>query len=82
MLPRSGPTRKFWTGPKFSPTCPTTEISPQVAQRIKNDIILCISKYINIDEKELEVELTQMGEPGQAKTALVANIPILGVKKK
>jgi septum formation topological specificity factor MinE len=50
--------------------------------RIKNDIIACISRYIDIDENALEIELTRLGEPGRAKAALVANIPILGVKKK
>jgi len=59
-----------------------TDISPQIAMRIKNDIIACISRYIDIDESALEIELTRLGEPGRAKAALVANIPILGVKKK
>ncbi|MFZ5974348.1 MAG: cell division topological specificity factor MinE [Bacillota bacterium] len=59
-----------------------TDISPQIALRIKNDVITCISRYIDIDEKALEIELTRLGEPGQARAALVANIPILGVKKK
>lgn len=59
-----------------------TDISPQIAQKIKNDMIACISRYIDIDESALEIELTRLGEPGRAKAALVANIPILGVKKK
>lgn len=58
-----------------------SDISPQIAQQIKNDIIACISRYIDIDEKSLEVELTRIGEAGAARTALVANVPILGVKK-
>jgi len=59
-----------------------TDISPQMAMRIKNDIIACISRYIDIDESALEIELTRLNEPNRAKAALVANIPILGVKKK
>lgn len=59
-----------------------TDISPQIAERIKNDMIACISRYIDIDEGALEVELTRLAESGPAKAALVANIPILGVKKE
>lgn len=53
------------------------DISPQLLQHLKNDIIEVISKYMEIDENELEVNL----ERSDKQVALVANIPVKKVKR-
>ncbi len=50
-------------------------ISPSVMEKIKEDIIKSISKYVDIDVERLNLEMAEVEENGR-KTALVANIPI------
>lgn len=57
-----------------------TAISPQIAKMIRKDVIKSISKYIEIDESKLEIELTCLKDEGKTKAAIIANIPIVGVK--
>ena len=58
--------------------------SPEVMEKIKNDIIAVISKYIEIDQDGLDIKITQT----QSETnngivpALYANIPIRDLKTK
>lgn len=54
--------------------------SPEVMEQIKNEIIQVISKYINIDSEELDIKITQSNESGAEGPAIVANIPIKGMK--
>lgn len=54
-----------------------SDISPQLLQHLKNDIVGVISKYMEIDEDELEVNL----ERSDKQVALVANIPVKKVKR-
>lgn len=52
--------------------------SPEVMEKIKNDIIGVISKYMEIDAEGLDIQITQTeSEGGNGKVpALYANIPI------
>lgn len=52
-------------------------LSPQVVEALKEDLITVIKKYMEIDQSSLEVSLNN----SDGTVALVANIPILGVKK-
>lgn len=52
-------------------------VSPQLLQALKNDLITVISKYMEIDEKALEVNL----DGDDTQVALVANIPVKRMKR-
>lgn len=52
-------------------------VSPHLLESLKNDLIRVISDYMDIDTDALEVSLTQENDA----VALVANIPILRVKR-
>lgn len=52
-------------------------ISPQMLESLKLDLIHVISNYMVIDEKNLEVNLDSSGNT----VALVANIPVKGMKR-
>jgi len=53
------------------------DISPQLLQLLKNEIVAVISKYMEIDDKGLEVSLEHVDK----QVALVANIPIRKMKR-
>ena len=51
-------------------------------ERIKNDIISVLSKYVDIETAELDFNITKApNEHGAMTPALCANIPIKGVKR-
>jgi len=52
-------------------------ISPQVLEAMREDLIKVISEYMEIDERALEVSLNQ----DERTVALMANIPILRLKR-
>lgn len=52
-------------------------LSPKLLETLKNELIKVISNYIDIDEKALEVTL----ETGENQVALVASIPVRGMKR-
>jgi len=52
-------------------------ISPKVIDALKADMIQVISNYMDIDEEALEVNLDSKGNT----VALVANIPVKGMKR-
>ena len=54
-----------------------TSIPPHVIEALKGDLIKCISKYMEIDENNLDVSLDDSDDA----VALVANIPILKVRQ-
>lgn len=54
-----------------------TDISPQLMQDLKSDLIKVISNYMEIDESALEVSL----DSNENQIALVANIPVKGMKR-
>jgi len=52
-------------------------VSPQLMETLKNELIKVISNYMDIDEKALEVTL----ETNEDQVALVASIPVRGMKR-
>lgn len=54
-----------------------TSISPQLLETLKTELIQVISKHMEIDESTLEVSLDSSGNT----VALVANIPVKGMKR-
>jgi cell division topological specificity factor len=52
-------------------------VSPHLLEALKNDLINVISEYLDIDTTGLEVSLNHEND----SVALVANIPILRVKR-
>jgi cell division topological specificity factor len=56
--------------------------SPEVMEKIKNDIIAVISKYIEIDLEGLDIKIQQTPDGNNNGPALFANIPIKDMKSK
>lgn len=58
--------------------------SPELMERMKNDIMEVISKYIEYDAAELDLEIkqTDFENTGTLVPALYANIPIRNLKVK
>ena len=57
------------------------DLSPTLVQAIRRDLVQALSKYVEIDMSALEVDLTRItDDDGCCASALVANIPITGVK--
>ena len=56
----------------------------QVYKSIKNDIIKVISKYMEIDEEELDIQITKTESEDHRGMipVMVANIPIRDIKHK
>ncbi len=52
-----------------------SNISPSVMEKIREDIIKSISKYVDIDVESLNLEVAEVEDNGR-RAALVANIPI------
>lgn len=52
-------------------------VSPQFMEVLKDDMIRVISNYMEINEKEMEVSLTN----NKSSVALVANIPVNRMKR-
>lgn len=57
--------------------------STQVLEMLKTDIIRVISNYMEIDEEELDIQITkaESGEKGSSVPMLYANIPIKSMHK-
>ncbi len=53
-------------------------LSPGLLDKLKEDIVEVLSKYMEIDEQALEVNLDNSDE----SVALVANIPVKSVKRR
>lgn len=58
------------------------DCSPEMMERIKNEIIQVISKYMDIDTERLDIQITQTESEGSNGTvpALFANIPIKDIR--
>ncbi len=52
-------------------------VSPQFMESLKDDMIKVISNYMDINEQEMEVNLTT----SKSTVALVANIPVNRMKR-
>lgn len=59
--------------------------STQVLEMLKSDIIKVISNYMEIDEEELDIQITKTppgGEEAEGLPVLYANIPIKNMRKQ
>jgi cell division topological specificity factor len=54
-----------------------TDISPQLLENLRREMITVLTKYMDIDESKIEMDL---GQENNA-VALVANIPVLRIKR-
>ncbi|MGL6120759.1 MAG: cell division topological specificity factor MinE [Fusobacteriaceae bacterium] len=55
-------------------------IPPALMEKMRDEIIAVISKYVEIDSEQFNIEISSL-EDQDRKTALVANIPIKNLKK-
>lgn len=53
-------------------------LSPQLLQTLKDELISVISKYVEIDEQNMEVNFTQRNR----QSRLTADIPLVGARTK
>jgi cell division topological specificity factor len=54
-----------------------TDISPQLLENLRREMITVLTKYMDIDESKIEMDL---GQEDNA-VAFVANIPVLRIKR-
>ena len=54
-----------------------TDISPQLLENLRVEMISLLKKYMEIDESNIEINL----DHGSGSVALVANVPVLRVKR-
>lgn len=61
-----------------------SDLSPKLLEMMEKDIIRVISEYVDIDVDEMDIKVTRMKKDSSSSptSALVANIPILKVKRK
>jgi cell division topological specificity factor len=59
-----------------------SNVSPQFLEMVKSEIIKVIQNYMDIDEQALDIQLTKTNSDDGERIvpALVANIPIKGMK--
>jgi cell division topological specificity factor len=59
-----------------------SNVSPQFLEMVKSEIIKVIQNYMEIDEEALDIQLTKTNSDDGERVvpALVANIPIKGMK--
>jgi cell division topological specificity factor len=56
------------------------KLSPEILESIKEDILKVLSKYIEIDNGEIDVKMTTTEEIQGDTPALIASIPIKRMK--
>ncbi len=54
-----------------------SDISPEMMENLRKDIIEVIKNYVEIDENRIELDL----EKEDSSVALVANIPVMTVRR-
>ena len=57
-----------------------TKLSPELLESIKEDILAVLSKYVEIDNGEVDVKVTTTEEIQGDTPALIASIPIKRMK--
>lgn len=55
-------------------------LSPELLEHIKEDLLKVISSYVEIDCGDIDIRMTQMDEEQGSASALVASIPIRRMK--
>ena len=55
-----------------------TDLSPGVLEKLKDDLIEVISRYIEIDPNSVSIDMTQEGR----EQRLIADIPLRPVRRK
>lgn len=58
------------------------DLSPQLLDMIKSEILEVITKYVEIDSSDVEIALTRTSESDGNYPALIANIPIKKLRQK
>jgi cell division topological specificity factor len=57
------------------------DIAPEIIDKIRREILEVLSKYIEIESEDVEIAVTKSDDlEGDSGSALVANIPIKGLK--
>ena len=54
-----------------------TDISPQLLDSLRDEIVQVLTKYMDIDREKIEIDLDR----DEKAVALVANIPVLRIKR-
>ena len=54
-----------------------TDISPQLLDNLRDEIVAVLAKYMDIDTQKIEIDL----DHDDNAVALVANIPIIRIKR-
>lgn len=54
-----------------------TDISPQLLDSLRSEIIEVLTKYMDIDTQKIEIDL----DHDEHEVALVANVPVLRIKR-
>lgn len=54
-----------------------TDISPQLLDNLRDEIVTVLTKYMDIDTEKIEIDLDR----DDKAVALVANIPVLKIKR-
>lgn len=52
-------------------------LSPEIVEKLREELIEVISRYVEVEQKEIEIELERKDE----KTMLLANIPVKGIRR-
>jgi len=55
--------------------------SPELLDLIKEDLIIALSKHIEIDQDGFDIQITKTDASNNGLPALVANIPIRSMKR-
>jgi cell division topological specificity factor len=58
------------------------DLSPELLDLIKGEIMNVIAKYVEVDNSDVEVKFTKVAAEEGSSPALVANIPIKRMKAK
>lgn len=60
-----------------------TDCSPEMIEMVKEDLVVTVSKYMEVDQGGMEIQIRQEDAAnGRKKPALYANIPILNMGNK
>ncbi|SFB31721.1 cell division topological specificity factor MinE [Clostridium frigidicarnis] len=56
------------------------DIPTEVIEKIRCEVLEVISKYVDIDNEDVEIAISRSSEESGATPALIANIPIKNIK--